>query len=82
MSNVIGELDNCKCIKEESEDNKFAEFIESQKELSLTVSVATESIIKFKRALVEAQIEILRTLAKTAEVSKEICERYDIDGEE
>lgn len=51
MSNVIGELDNCKCIKEESEDNKFAEFIESQKELSLTVSVATESIIKFKRAL-------------------------------
>ncbi len=31
---------------------------------------------------IEAQIEILRTLAKTAEVSKEICERYDLDVEE
>lgn len=31
---------------------------------------------------IEAQIEILRTLAKTAEVSKEICERYDFDVEE
>lgn len=34
------------------------------------------------RLPIEAQIEILRTLAKTAEVSKEICERYDIDMEE
>ena len=31
---------------------------------------------------IEAQIEVLRTLAKTAEVSKEICERYDLDVEE
>ncbi len=30
----------------------------------------------------EAQIEILRTLAKTGEVSKEICERYDLNVEE
>lgn len=34
------------------------------------------------RLPMEAQIEILRTLAKTAEVSKEICERYDLDVEE
>ena len=34
------------------------------------------------RLPIEAQIEILRTLAKTAEVSKEICERYDLDVEE
>lgn len=34
------------------------------------------------RLPIEAQIEILKTLAKTAEVSKEICERYDIDVEE
>lgn len=31
---------------------------------------------------IEAQIEILRTLAKTAEVSKKICEKYDLDVEE
>ena len=31
---------------------------------------------------IEAQIEILRTLAKTAEGSKEICERYNLDVEE
>ena len=31
---------------------------------------------------IEAQIEVLRTLAKTGEVSKEICERYDLDVEE
>lgn len=34
------------------------------------------------RLPIEAQIEILRTLAKTAEVSREICERYDLDVEE
>lgn len=34
------------------------------------------------RLPIEAQIEILRTLAKTAEVSKEICERYNLDVEE
>ena len=34
------------------------------------------------RLPIEAQIEILRTLAKTAEVSKKICERYDLDMEE
>lgn len=34
------------------------------------------------RLPIEAQIEILRTLAKTAEVSKKICERYDLDVEE
>ena len=31
---------------------------------------------------IEAQIEVLRTLVETGEVSKEICERYDLDVEE
>ncbi len=30
----------------------------------------------------EAQIEMLRVLANSAEVAKEICERYDIEVEE
>lgn len=31
---------------------------------------------------IEAQIEVLKTLAKTAEVSKAICEKYGFDVEE
>ena len=30
----------------------------------------------------DAQIEILKPLAKSAEISKKICERYDIEVEE
>lgn len=60
LNTVIGKLGNCVCIEDKSGDNEldaldgaryFAEFIEKQKELSLTISVAAENIIKLKRAL-------------------------------
>ena len=55
-------------------------------DLQLTISdnaKYTNCITKNMMKLpMEAQIEILRTLAKTGEVSKKICERYDLDVEE
>ncbi len=55
-------------------------------DLQLTISdnvkysnCVTKNMMKLP---MEAQIEILRTLAKTGEVSKKICERYDLDVEE
>lgn len=60
LNTVIGKLGNCVCVEDKSGDNEldaldgaryFAEFIEKQKELSLTISVAAENIIKLKRAL-------------------------------
>lgn len=55
-------------------------------DLQLTISdnvkytnCVTKNMMKLP---MEAQIEILRTLAKTGEVSQKICERYDLDIEE
>lgn len=71
-------VNNIKNVYQERENEYFNLQLTIQENVKYSNSV-TKNLMRLP---MEAQIEILRTLAKTAEVSKEICERYDLDVEE
>lgn len=75
---VLENMANCiKAVYQERENEYFNLQLIIQENVKYS-NIVTKNLMRLP---MEAQIEILRTLAKTAEVSKEICERYDIDVE-